>query len=193
MNSVEKFQRGEVDFLLATDLVARGLDISAVKTVLNLSFPIEPKRYLHRIGRTARAGSHGVAVTLCNDEERKDIKKLIRKLNQNLTPYMVSPKLVKMMHDLITTKLDPIIREIELEQIQDKELEQAYREAQRAENMVKYKDEIQSRPKNEWHKTTKEKKEVKKEARKEISTIKEKFDEYSTQLSKEQRKRDKKR
>ena len=142
MNSVEKFQRGEVDFLLATDLVARGLDISAVKTVLNLSFPIEPKRYLHRIGRTARAGSHGVAVTLCNDEERKDIKKLIRKLNQNLTPYMVSPKLVKMMHDLITTKLDPIIREIELEQIQDKELEQAYREAQRAENMVKYKDEI---------------------------------------------------
>ena len=59
--------------------------------------------------------------------------------------------------------------------------------------MVKYKDEIQSRPKNEWHKTTKEKKEVKKEARKEISTIKEKFDEYSTQLGKEQRKRDKKR
>ena len=98
MNSVEKFQRGEVDFLLATDLVARGIDISAVKTVLNLSFPIEPKRYLHRIGRTARAGSHGVAVTLCNDEERKDIKKLIRKLNQNLTPYMVSPKLVKISH-----------------------------------------------------------------------------------------------
>ena len=55
-------------------------------------------------------------MTLCNDEERKDIKKLVRKLNQNVTPYMVSPKLVKMMHDLITTKLDPIIREIEVEQ-----------------------------------------------------------------------------
>jgi len=81
MEAVEKFQRGEVDFLLATDLVARGLDISAVKTVLNFTFPIEPKRYLHRVGRTARAGAHGVALTLCNDEERKDIKKLIRKLN----------------------------------------------------------------------------------------------------------------
>ena len=81
MEAIEKFQRGEVDYLLATDLVARGLDINNVKSVLNFSFPTEPKRYLHRIGRTARAGSSGVAVTLCNDEERKDIKKLSRKLN----------------------------------------------------------------------------------------------------------------
>lgn len=82
MDAIEKFQRGEVDYLLATDLVARGLDINNVKSVLNFSFPTEPKRYLHRIGRTARAGSSGVAVTLCNDEERKDLKKLSRKLNQ---------------------------------------------------------------------------------------------------------------
>ena len=81
LENVEKFQRGDVDYLIATDLVARGLDISAVKAVLNFSFPTEPKRYLHRVGRTARAGSHGQAVTLCNDEERKDIKKLVRKLN----------------------------------------------------------------------------------------------------------------
>lgn len=81
MESIEKFQRNEVDYLLATDLVARGLDISNVKCVLNFAFPTEPKRYLHRIGRTARAGHSGVAVTLCNDEERKDIKKLARKLN----------------------------------------------------------------------------------------------------------------
>ena len=80
--------------MLATDLVARGLDINNVKSVLNFSFPTEPKRYLHRIGRTARAGSSGVAVTLCNDEERKDIKKLSRKLNQNISPYIVNPKLV---------------------------------------------------------------------------------------------------
>ncbi len=80
--------------MLATDLVARGLDINNVKSVLNFSFPTEPKRYLHRIGRTARAGSSGVAVTLCNDEERKDIKKMCRKLGVNLTPYILNPKLV---------------------------------------------------------------------------------------------------
>lgn len=81
MANIEKFQSGEVEYLLATDLVARGLDLPMVKTVINFSFPTEPKRYLHRIGRTARAGSHGVAITICNDEERKEIKKLTRKLN----------------------------------------------------------------------------------------------------------------
>jgi ATP-dependent RNA helicase DDX27 len=98
MDAIEKFQRGEVDYLLATDLVARGLDINNVKSVLNFSFPTEPKRYLHRIGRTARAGSSGVAVTLCNDEERKDLKKLARKLNQHLSPYILPAKTVQQMH-----------------------------------------------------------------------------------------------
>ena len=94
MDGIEQFQRGDVDYLLCTDLVARGLDIPAVKAVLNFSFPVEPKRYLHRIGRTARAGSHGVSVTLCNDEERKEIKKLLRKLNQNINTYVLQNKLI---------------------------------------------------------------------------------------------------
>ena len=81
MGAVEKFQAGEIDYLIATDVIARGLDIPNVKAVINFSFPTEPKRYLHRIGRTARAGQHGVAITLCNEEERKDLKKLTRKLN----------------------------------------------------------------------------------------------------------------
>ena len=80
MIAIEKFQKGEVDYMLATDLLARGIDIAEVKTVINFNFPNEPKRYLHRIGRTARAGSHGVSITICNDEERKEIKKLTRKL-----------------------------------------------------------------------------------------------------------------
>ena len=80
MNSVEKFQRGEVDFLLATDLVARGIDISAVKTVLNLSFPIEPKRYLHRIGRTARAGQPGTAYSFFTKQDLMLAPNLIKTL-----------------------------------------------------------------------------------------------------------------
>lgn len=168
---MEAFQKGDVDFLLATDLVARGLDISAVKAVLNFSFPTEPKRYLHRVGRTARAGSHGQAVTLCNDEERKDIKKLIRKLNQKLLPYSINQKLVVLTHDFIKNKLDPLLREIQLEQQQDKEIEKAYKEASRAENIVKYKDEIMSRPKNEWHKNYKEKKDLQKESKKDLKSL----------------------
>jgi superfamily II DNA/RNA helicase len=101
MEGIEMFQRGDVDYLLCTDLVARGLDIPAVKAVLNFSFPVEPKRYLHRIGRTARAGSHGVAVTLCNDEETKEIKKLLRKLGQNVNNYVLSTKMIQETHEFI--------------------------------------------------------------------------------------------
>lgn len=92
MDAIEQFQRGDVDYLLATDLVARGLDIPNVKTVINFSFPNEPKRYLHRIGRTARAGMHGVTVTLCNDAERTEIKKLTRKLGHQINPYTLQQK-----------------------------------------------------------------------------------------------------
>jgi superfamily II DNA/RNA helicase len=91
------------------------LDINGVKSVLNFSFPTEPKRYLHRIGRTARAGSSGVAVTLCNDEERKDLKKLSRKLNSHISAYVLQPKLVQQMHTFITEHIDPVLHEIEVD------------------------------------------------------------------------------
>ena len=176
MVGIEKFQSGEVDFLLCTDLVARGLDIPAVKAVLNFSFPVEPKRYLHRIGRTARAGSHGVAVTLCNEEERKDIKKLTRKLNQSIAPYMLNAKQVVATHEFIAKTLDPIIHEMDLEIQADKEIEQAYKEALRAENLVKYKHEIMSRPKSEWFTTKKKTDELKKESKKDLKNIKSNFE-----------------
>lgn len=193
MEAIEKFQRGEVDYLLATDLVARGLDINNVKSVLNFSFPTEPKRYLHRIGRTARAGSSGVAVTLCNDEERKDIKKLSRKLNQNISPYILQPRLVQEMHEFITNEIDPVIHEIQTELIQDRELLNAYRDAQRAENIIKHKKEIMSRPRAEWHNNRKEKLELKRESFKDLKTISEKFEGSLSKMSEEQKDKKKKR
>lgn len=86
---------GRVNYLIATDVIARGLDIPNVKAVLNFSFPTEPKRYLHRIGRTARAGQHGVSVTLCNDTERTELKKLSRKLNSNINTFSIQNKFVQ--------------------------------------------------------------------------------------------------
>lgn len=103
---------GQVDYLIATDLLARGLDITNVKAVINFSFPTEPKRYLHRIGRTARAGQHGVAITLCNEEERKDLKKLSRKMNQNLNTFSIQNKFVEPIYEVIKTKLEVALNEI---------------------------------------------------------------------------------
>lgn len=93
-----------------------------MKTVLNFQMPTEPKRYLHRVGRTARAGSHGVSVTLCNDEERKDCKKLARKLDQNVTPYILQARQVEQMHEFIATQIDPILHHLTAELQQDDEL-----------------------------------------------------------------------
>jgi ATP-dependent RNA helicase RhlE len=67
--------------LVATDIAARGIDVEGVSHVINFELPNVPESYVHRIGRTARAGADGIAISFCNDEERaylRDIEKLTR-------------------------------------------------------------------------------------------------------------------
>ena len=68
--------QGQVAFLLATDVAARGLDISGVEVVVNFDPPSSLSGYLHRIGRTARAGSSGRAVTFTDDTTRSLLKEV---------------------------------------------------------------------------------------------------------------------
>ncbi|MDQ7778251.1 MAG: DEAD/DEAH box helicase [Planctomycetota bacterium] len=83
--ALEHFRNGRVRVLVATDIAARGLDIDAISHVVNFDLPDDPEAYVHRIGRTARVGAPGVAVSFCNWEERdtlRAIERLIRtKLN----------------------------------------------------------------------------------------------------------------
>jgi ATP-dependent RNA helicase RhlE len=75
------FRMGEVRTLVATDIAARGIDVDGVSHVVNFDLPNVPETYVHRIGRTARAGAEGVAISLCDGEEvafLRDIEKLIR-------------------------------------------------------------------------------------------------------------------
>ncbi|MGO4704583.1 DEAD/DEAH box helicase [Microvirga sp. 2MCAF38] len=75
------FRAGTCRVLVATDIAARGIDVEGVSHVINYDLPNVPESYVHRIGRTARAGATGVAISFCNDEERaylKDIEKLTR-------------------------------------------------------------------------------------------------------------------
>jgi ATP-dependent RNA helicase RhlE len=76
------FKVGKVRVLVATDIAARGLDVDDITHVVNYDLPIEPETYVHRIGRTARAGASGDAVSFCAAEDReflRDIERLIRK------------------------------------------------------------------------------------------------------------------
>lgn len=80
--ALENFRSGETRVLIATDIAARGIDIDDITHVINYDLPNESESYVHRIGRTARAGASGVAISFCDAEEKaflKDIEKLIGK------------------------------------------------------------------------------------------------------------------
>jgi len=75
------FKSGEVPVLVATDIAARGIDVSGVSHVINFELPNVPEQYVHRIGRTARAGKDGIAISFVADDERpylRDIEKVTR-------------------------------------------------------------------------------------------------------------------
>ena len=77
---MNEFRTGEIAVLVATDVAARGIDIDGITHVINFDLPNMPESYVHRIGRTARAGKSGVAISFCDTSERgylKDIEKLI--------------------------------------------------------------------------------------------------------------------
>ncbi|GAA4009077.1 DEAD/DEAH box helicase [Sphingomonas swuensis] len=88
--ALEAFRDGSVPILVATDIAARGIDIPGVSHVVNYDLPNVPEQYVHRIGRTARAGADGIAIGYCDREERpylKDIEKLTRqKLTEEALP-----------------------------------------------------------------------------------------------------------
>ena len=82
LKSLAAFKRGEVELLVATDVAARGLDIADLPAVFNFDVPYNPEDYVHRIGRTGRAGASGLAVTLVDRDDVRlvgDIERLIKK------------------------------------------------------------------------------------------------------------------
>ena len=72
------FRENRVQVLVATDVAARGIDIEGVTHVINYDVPTDPESYVHRIGRTGRAGAEGVAITLCTADERSELRDIER-------------------------------------------------------------------------------------------------------------------
>ncbi len=82
IRALDSFKSGEIRVLVATDIAARGIDVSELAAVINYELPNVPETYVHRIGRTGRAGRSGVAISFCNYDELaylRDIEKLTRK------------------------------------------------------------------------------------------------------------------
>jgi ATP-dependent RNA helicase RhlE len=85
--ALEAFREGRVQVLVATDIAARGIDVDTVTHVFNHDLPSLPESYVHRIGRTGRAGRHGFAVTLCDAEQRAWLRDVEREIGRALTVH----------------------------------------------------------------------------------------------------------
>ena len=80
--SLAGFKSGQVRVLVATDIAARGIDVDGVSHVINFEMPVEPESYVHRIGRTARAGNDGIAISFCDREEMGALRAIERSIRQ---------------------------------------------------------------------------------------------------------------
>ena len=88
--ALENFRSGSARVLVATDIASRGIDVEAISHVFNYDLPIEPEVYVHRVGRTARAGAGGKAISLCSADEREYLRAIEKMLGRRL-PAGVRP------------------------------------------------------------------------------------------------------
>jgi ATP-dependent RNA helicase RhlE len=96
--ALEGFRRGDVRVLVATDIASRGIDVPDISCVVNMELPLETESYVHRIGRTARAGESGAAISFVTYEERGQLKAIERFIKKSIPvdrdhPFEAQPDL----------------------------------------------------------------------------------------------------
>src|SRR5262249_25889267 len=93
--AIADFRQGRTRVLVATDIAARGIDIDGVSHVINFDLPTPPESYVHRIGRTARAGASGVALSFCAADERVQLRYIALMIATRLSVVADHPYLPK--------------------------------------------------------------------------------------------------
>ncbi|KAF9527593.1 ATP-dependent RNA helicase drs1 [Crepidotus variabilis] len=158
LKALHSFREGTVDYLMATDLASRGLDIKGVETVINYDMPAQLSQYLHRVGRTARAGKRGRSVTLVGEADRKLLKAAIKhSSNEDQVRHRIIPPEVLQTWVERLEGLKDEIADILKEEKEEKHLRKAEMELKKGQNLIEHEAEIYSRPARTWFQTTKEK------------------------------------
>jgi ATP-dependent RNA helicase DDX27 len=145
LKSLDEFQKGSIHYLLATDIAGRGIDVEKVRCVINFQMPLLPDRYIHRVGRTARKGYIGEAVTICDEKDRLILKKLIKKEHFNLNVIKTDNVEIKKFYKELLTNKEEVRNDMENYEI-EKELIGAEKEVDRAMNLKIHYNEIHNRP-----------------------------------------------
>lgn len=104
---MNKFRNGSIEMLIATDVAARGLDVDDIDVVFNYDIPQDPEYYVHRIGRTGRAGKTGMAITFSSGRKRKQIRFIEKIVRTKLKPLPM-PSIKEVQISKLESKLDEV-------------------------------------------------------------------------------------
>ncbi|MDQ7068505.1 MAG: DEAD/DEAH box helicase [Sulfurimonas sp.] len=113
-NVIKSFKSNQIDVLVATDVAARGIHVSNISHVFNYHIPFDPESYVHRIGRTGRAGTKGKAITLLTPMEFKELQRIKQKVGTSMSHAFVPSK-----NDLRSNTVDKMVKTIEDQHIYD--------------------------------------------------------------------------
>ncbi|XP_076293966.1 dead-box helicase Rs1 [Lasioglossum baleicum] len=158
LENLSKFKNEEIDILLATDVAARGLDISGVKTVINFVMPATMQHYIHRVGRTARAGRVGVSVSLAGEQERTLVKEIIKNAKNPVKNRIIPPDIIEKYNKRLQS-LEPDVEKILEEERNERELAKMENQTNRVEKLLK--NENNKGEQRSWFQTQRERKEEK--------------------------------
>lgn len=172
--ALTSFRAGTARYLLATDVASRGLDIPAVSTVINYTAPQNSTIYLHRVGRTARAGRAGRSCTLAAEPDRKVVKEIVKAAKAQgakIVSRIVDAGAVDTLAKSIE-ELEPEIEEVLRDEKEERAMRGVEMQVRKGENLLQHEDEIKARPKRTWFESEKEKKVAKQKGLEELNGLK---------------------
>lgn len=167
LQSVNQFKSLEVPILVCTDLASRGLDIPKIEVVINYDMPKNYEVYLHRVGRTARAGREGRSVSLVGEssQDRSVVRSAIKSVEESSEGQTAAVRNIDWNNveeiNKLVVSMEGTIDEILEEEKGEKEILRAEMELRKGENLLKHKAEIEARPKRTWFNSEAEKKNAK--------------------------------